>query len=392
MSLYAAEAHSRTDREEILLSRLFGTLDILDRETYLADLMKRSGIEVPPAEYPSVQIQFWPEIGACSPDVVVEGESFLIYVVGACRDQVDRERLNLLADGGWKLSPRFHLLVITDGDEAPPEIDQINDAIPAHREAPLRWLGWAAIYLSLYNRLKEAPDESPARGVAGDLLGLLAAEGRAPFVGFETTVLNEYREVLPVYDTLHGSVGLLLSDMDTRLQGEGIRRISPHRDAAADGTGPAPRSFIAEYVDETWDPSIVSVGGLFLDIDYLTGEVRTGFRFNLAEPSARALLVEGRSRIAEVFRKNEEVLIRITGEKGEKEPGRDTSLLALLETQDGAGRIEGVEILSIFDGTRDDLVPLAVQSLTAFRNMAISIPLLPIHRVNGESPFVVAGQ
>ncbi len=392
MSLYAAEAHSRTDREEILLSRLFGTLDILDREIYLADLMKKAGIEVPPAEYPSVQIQFWPEIGACSPDVVVEGESFLIYVVGARRDRFDREKLNLLADGGWKLSPRFHLLVITDGEEAPPEIDQMNDAIPTHREAPLRWLGWPSIYLSLYNRLKESPDPSPARGVAEDLLGLLAAEGRAPFVGFEPTALREYREVIPVYDRLHASVGLLLSDLDTRLQGEGIRRISPHRNAAADRTGPAPRSFLAEYADETWDPSIVSVGELFLDVDCLSGEVRTGFRCNLAEPSARALLVEGRNRIADVFRENEEVLIRITGEKEEKEPGRDTSLLALLETQNGAGWIEGVEILSIHDGTRDDLVPLAVQSLTAFRDIALSIPLLPIHRVNGESPFVVAGQ
>ncbi|MBN1825885.1 MAG: hypothetical protein JW958_06425 [Candidatus Eisenbacteria bacterium] len=391
MSLYAAEAHARTTREEVLLSRLFGTLEIVDREAYLGEILRQAKVEIPAREIASTQIQFWPELGHGSPDVILESDSLLLFVVGWDPGRFDKRKLHLLVENGWKLSPRFNLLLISDGNAAPPEVEELNQDLPGHREAPFRWVGWRSIYRTLYQSLRERKEEAPAKELVNDLLGLLAAEGRAPFIGFHDAVLRDYRESLPAIDRLQTSVRLLLSDLERHLQGSGIQRISPRDGKDEDMPWQAPRVLHQEYADESWDPRLLSVGGLFLRVDYVVGEVRVGFKSNLHDPSAKALLVEGRSRIAEDLHEKEEILLRLVGEEGKEEPCKDASLLARLETLNGAASINGVELLSVFDGARDDLVPFLAESLTTFRDLADSIPLLPLHRYSGESPFVIAG-
>jgi len=391
LSLYAAEAHARMNREEVLLSRLFGTLKMVDRETYLAALLGEAGVEVAPGEYASLQIQFWPELGAASPDVVLESESLLLFVVGWVRERVRREELLPLVRAGWKLSPRFHLLLLTDGSAPPHGIDEVHAELRSTRDAPCRWLGWSRVYEILYRRLRERGEPPPARDVIEDLLGLLAAEGRAPFLGFDPGHLRGYREAVSAADRLTAAARLLAADLDGRLLGEGIRRISTRGHAPADLPAFAARALDLEFADESWDAGVLSAGRLFLRVDLLAGEVRVGFRCDATDASAKALLVEGRSRIAELLASREELLLRAAGPENAEDPSRDASALALLETQNGGARIERVELLSIHDGTKEDVVPSLVKDLASFRDLALSIPLLPLPRVNGESPFVIAG-
>jgi hypothetical protein len=392
VSLYAAEEHARTDREEVLLSRLFGTLSMLDRESYLDPLMKGAGIEIAPGEYASLQIQFWPELGPSGPDVVLESDSLLVFVAACDRERIDRDEMIGLARSGRKLSPRFHLLVLTDGTLPPPEIDEVNSAFRPQREPPCRWLGWPAVYGAFHRRLREGGEKQPVRELVQNLLGLLAAEGRAPFVGFDPFVLRGYREALPAIDRMHASVRLLVAELDGQLQNEGIRRISIEGHGLPDLPSAAARVLDLDYADETWDAGVVTSGALFLQVDYSGGEVEVGFRCRAAKPAAKALLVEGRSRIAELLSAREDVLIRVSGAERPGEPSREASKLALLETQNGGGRIERVELFSVHDGTLEDLVPSLIKDLIGYRDLALSLPLLPLPRVNGESPFVVAGQ
>lgn len=392
MSLYAAETHARTSREEVLLSRLFGTLDLLDRNDYLGGLLREASVDIAPGDLPSAQIQFWPELGTCRPDVVLESDSLLLFVVGRRQEDVDADALLLLAERGWKFSPRLNLLVITDGNDPPPVFETLVHRFPQKKDPPLRWIPWSSVYRVLHRRLRETGEGPPTRDVLEDLLGLLASEGLAPFVGFEPSVLRAYREALPALDRFQASARLFVADLEARLQTDGIRRISMRGEEDGDPTARAPRELDLDFVDESWNPGILSTGGLFVYVDYMLGEVRAGFRANLADSSAKALLVEGRSRIAEMFRQNEEAFIRMTGEEASPVPGRDPSLLARLETQNGGGRIEKVELLSTFEGAEVDVVERVAGALVAFRDIAANVPLLPIQRVNGESPFVVAGQ
>jgi hypothetical protein len=392
VSLFAAEAHARTDREEVLLSRLFGILEILDREAYLGPVLREAGIEIAPSEYASMQIQFWPEMGSCGPDVALESDSLLVFAIGRERERVDRDELVALARGGRKLSPRFHLLVLTEGAASPPEVEEANAAFPAHREPPCRWLGWPSVFGILHRRLREAGEKPPVRGLVEDFLGLLAAEGRAPFLGFDPHLLREHREALPAVDRMAATARLLVSDLDARATADGIRRISVHGDENDDLPGRAARALDLDYADEAWGAGIVRCGSLFLRVDLLAGEIEVGFRSRTVEPAARALLVEGRQRIAGILGEREDVFLRTSGAEGPGELARDASALAPLETQNGGSRIERVEILTVHDGTREDAVPSLAASLASHRDLARSIPLLPLPRTEGESPFVVAGQ
>jgi hypothetical protein len=390
MSIYAAETHDRTNQEEVLLSRLFGTLGIVHRDAYLGALLQEAGVEAAPGDLPSMQIQFWPELGAGSPDLILECESLLLFVSSAKRDEIDRKGLRLLAEHGRKLSPRSQVLLITEGTFVPPIIEDVQQELPARWDSPFRWISWARVYELLYRTVRERGEEPPARDLIEDLLGLLAAHGVAPFMGFDPALLKSYREVLPATDRLLRSVRLFAHDVETQAQAIGIRPVSLHSEEGEEPPVHGPRSLTLHYADESWDPGILSVGTLFLTVDYLVGEIHVGFRSNLTEPAAKALLVEGRSRIGEKISARDDLFLRLGGEESMGEPSREVSLLARLETQEGGNHLRSFELLTILDGTEEEVVHRTLDELATFRGWAADIPLLPLHRVSGQSPFVIA--
>ncbi len=337
-----------------------------------------------------MQIQFWPELGGASPDLILECESLLLFVIAAKREALGKRELRLLAESGRKLSPRSQVLLITEGTSPPPVVDDVVQELPPRWDPPFRWISWARIYELLRRTVRERGEEPPARDLVEDLLGLLAAHGMAPFVGFEPSLLKRYREALPAADHLFRSVRLFAHDVETRSQAIGIRPISLHTERKEEPPVQGPRSITLHYADESWDPAILSVGSLFLALDCLVGEVRVGFRSNLAEPAAKALLVEGRSRIGEKMREREDLLLRLDGEETKGEPSREVSLLARLETQEGGNHLQAFELLTILDGTREEVVHRTLEEMAAFREWAADIPLLPLHRLSGQSPFVIA--
>ncbi len=390
MSLYAAENSDRTGREEVLLSRLFGTLFMVNREGYLGALFDRAGINVAPGDYRAFQIQFWPELGAYSPDLIVEGDSLLLFVVSRPRKSLDPEKLRLLAESGWKLSPRFRLLVITDGSTPPPAMAALEDRLPKNRRPALGWMSWNDVFMTLYGTLRKRDENATTKELIEAFLGLLTSEGLAPFVGFDGEDLKSYRESLPALDRVYSTAKRLIADIESILTTEGIRRISLH--GPVEGTLPirAPRSLLVQYTDEAWDPGVLACGSLILRTDYVVGEVHVGFRSIAADSRARALLVEGRNHISKLFEKRENLRLRLIGSRGGSEPTRETSLIAQLETQEGKG-ITSVEFISVHDGERDDLLPALAEELISLRDFVTDVPLLPLHRTPGESPFVVAG-
>ncbi len=390
MSLYAAEDRARSTREEILLSRLFGTLFMVNREGYLGGLFQKTGMSVAPADLATLQIQFWPELGAYSPDVVIEGDSTLLFVVARRRNALDVENLVRLAENGWKLSPRFRLLLVTDGKTQPGEVEEMENALPKQRRSPLAWIGWSQIYSFVHQTLRSREENATTRELIGALLALFAAERLAPFVGFDGGDLRNYRESIPSVDRVYTTAGLLVSDFDALLAESKIRRISTHTPGVEEIRSKAPRSLEVRYADESWDPAALAGGGLFLKADYLVGEIHLGFESDTTDPRARALLVEARQHIVRLFEKEPDLRVRLAGAR-KPGPARDASLIAQLETHEGAARISRVELVYIFDGERDDLLPVMAEKFIALRDFAGRLPLLPLQRQAGESQFVVAG-
>lgn len=364
---------------------------MINREGYLKELVEKTGIKIAPGDYRSLQMQFWPELGTYSPDVIIEGDSVLLFVVGRSRHEIDAEKLALLAENGWKLSPRFKLLLITEGHTPPECLQEMKDSLPARRESPLCWLSWTEIYTILHRTLRTRDENATTRELIDALLGLFASEQLAPFVGFDSDNLRSYRESLQSLDRVYTTARLLVSDLESKLVDRGIQRISMHAPDRESIQAKAPRSLAVQYADESWDPGVLSGGGLFMKVDYLVGEIQVGFESATTDPRSRALVVEARQRIADLLAEDSRLRLRLSGGKGNGEPGRDASLLAQLETSEGALQISRVELLYLFDGEREDLLPLLVDCLARLRDFAADMPLLPVNRVAGESPFVVAG-
>ncbi|NNE10556.1 MAG: hypothetical protein HKN20_18490 [Gemmatimonadetes bacterium] len=390
MSLYAAENRDRTSREEILLSRLFGTLFMVDRSAYLGDLLRRLDVSIPKADLEQLQIQFWPELGVYSPDLIIEGDSHLLFVVSRTRAALGAEKLKALAENGYKLSPRFSLLVITDGRTEPEELADLREVVPGRRDDPYRWIGWSDIYTTLHRQLDTEDETDPARGLINGFLGLLANKGLAPFVGFDEDDLHDYREQLPVMERVFATANVLARDLDHELAEHGIQRISAHAPTSDDLDPRFMHASTFHYVDESWDPGILNCGSLIVRIDFVGGEVHVGFRSNLTDSRSRALIVEARNRISEFFQKDESLLLRLSRGSREAEPTRDAMQVAPIETQEGSA-ITRAELVSIQQSSHEDLVETLVTKLVAMREFVADVPLIPIHRETGKSTFVIAG-
>ncbi len=390
MSLYAAENRDRTSREEILLSRLFGTLFMVDRKAYLGDLLQRLDVSIPKADLDQLQIQFWPELGVYSPDLIIEGDSHLLFVVSRSQATLGAEKLKALAENGYKLSPRFSLLVITDGRTEPEELADLREAVPGRRDDPYRWINWSDIYTALHRQLKTENEHDTTRGLINGFLGLLSKKGLAPFVGFCEDDLRDYREQLPVMERVFGTANLLAGDLDHKLAEHGIQRISSHDPTSDDIDPRVMRTSTIHYVDESWDPGILNCGSLIVRIDFLGGEVHVGFQSNLTDSRSRALIVEARNRIGEFFQRDESLLLRLSRGNREAEPTRDAMQVAPIETQEGSA-ITRAELVSVQGSGQEDLVETLVAKLVAMREFVADVPLIPVHRETGKSPFVIAG-
>lgn len=390
MSLYAAENTDRTSREEILLSRLFGTLFMVDRNQFLVDLLARIDVNIPKADLAQLQIQFWPELGVYSPDLIIEGDSHLLFVVSRRHEAIGAEKLKALAENGHKLSPRFSLLILTDGRSEPEELAELRESIPGRREDPYRWLSWSNVYARLHRRLSEQDCPDATSGLVTGFLGLLTKKNLAPFIGFSEDDLREYRECIPVMERVFGTANLLAGDLDHALAEHGIQRISSHDPASDDIAARALRTSTFHYVDESWDPGILNCGSLFVRIDFLGGEVQVGFQSNLTDSRSRALIVEARNRIGEFFQTDESLLLRLSRGSRDAEPTRDAMQVAPIETQEGSS-ITRAEIVSVQESGQKDLVATLTDKLLAMRAFVSDVPLIPVSRETGKSPFVIAG-
>ena len=111
------------------------------------------------------------------------------------------------------------------------------------------------------------------------------------------------------------------------------------------------------------------------------------------------LASEGHGHVYDLTEQVTTWLASITASEGQLTvfvPG-STAAITTIEFEPGAVRdlveaLERVELLSTFDGSEVDVIERVVGALMTFRDIAANVPLLPIHRANGESPFVVAGQ
>ena len=113
MSIFEAEVRHRTGDEDILTSRVFGTLSIVDKHTVLAPFLASLGLSLAGEEIPSLTISLWKAYGDTEPDVIIESSAQLIFIEAKLGSPASCEQLEREYKHGRKAKDRFSLFLLT---------------------------------------------------------------------------------------------------------------------------------------------------------------------------------------------------------------------------------------------------------------------------------------
>jgi hypothetical protein len=223
MGLYEAEVRGYTGEEDILTSRVFGTLDVLDRSKFLLPFLQSCDVELPETVNPdSIRFTFWETCGKRTPDVVIRDSSFLLFVENKLGSPVDNQQLRDEYVEGLRLSNGFRLLVVTANHTRPDKVDQAIEQLRGEgfEQPRIAWTNWQQIY-SFLRRNRHLGNATEAK-VISDLLAFMEAKGLSTFVGFDQTALKNVSELWPSVNGYLGACSAFFGALANRLQGEGI--------------------------------------------------------------------------------------------------------------------------------------------------------------------------
>jgi hypothetical protein len=198
MGVFEAEVRRHTGDEDILTSRVFGTLGILDKSKFLASILKQCGVELGEEfGFDCLAFSYWEAIGKRTPDVILRDKSILISIESKLGSSVDTWQLVEEYEDGMKLQRNFWLIAVTAHYVEPSQVKEAKSMLreKGYKDPRIKWINWQQIYAIL--RTNAESGNATEQKLIGDLLSLLKAKGLSVFIGFEKAQLSGVAAVWP---------------------------------------------------------------------------------------------------------------------------------------------------------------------------------------------------
>lgn len=198
MGLFEAEVRSHTGEEDILTSRVFGTLEILDRTKFLIPVLKQCGVQLSLETVPeSFTFNYWKGMGKRIPDVILENKLNLIFFENKLNASLAIHQLVEEYEDGIGCRKNFWLIAITSDWTEPPEVQKSREILikKGIKGPRIQWVNWQKIYAILHSSAKNGSQTEVK--LIGDLLLLLKAKGLSLFTGFEEAQLSSVAALWP---------------------------------------------------------------------------------------------------------------------------------------------------------------------------------------------------
>lgn len=199
MGIFAAEVKKRTSEEDILTSRVFGTLEILDRRQFLIPILEQCKVRIGEEINPNQLVfSYWPTIGETIPDVTIKDKSILILVESKLGAPLDDGQLVKEYENGLKEQKNLWLITVSSDYSEPTEVlDKAKNTLiqKGITEPRIHWINWQEIYTLLHKNAKIGNDTE--QKLVNDLLSLLKTKGLSVFAQFEREQLNIVSEYWP---------------------------------------------------------------------------------------------------------------------------------------------------------------------------------------------------
>lgn len=197
MGIYEAEVRKHTGEEDRLTSRVFGTLEILNRSKFLVPILERCEIELGEIDPDHLAFSYWEAMGKRTPDVILRDKSVFISIESKLGSSAETWQLVEEYEDGMKVQENFWLIAVTADYTEPSKVEEAKSVLSEKRykDPRIKWINWQQIYAILRTNAKSG--NATEQKLIGDLLSLLKAKGLSVFTGFEEVQLSNVATLWP---------------------------------------------------------------------------------------------------------------------------------------------------------------------------------------------------
>lgn len=223
MGIFEAEVRGCTGEEDILTSRVFGILEILDRTKFLLPILKQCEINLEQDSKPeNLSFSYWEKMTKRTPDVILKDKSTLIFIECKLGSPLDIHQLTEEYEDGMKARKDFWLIAVTSDWTEPSQIQQAKESLTkkSGKEPQLQWINWQKIYAILRSNAKNGSQTE--KKLISDLLSLLKVKGLSTFVQFPKEQLSSVVELWPTIPRFLEGCSALFGTLSSRLYEKNI--------------------------------------------------------------------------------------------------------------------------------------------------------------------------
>ena len=264
MSIFEAEVRHRTGDEDVLTSRVFGTLSIVDKQTVLAPFLSSLGLSLTEEEIPSLSVSLWKVYGDIEPDVTIGSSMQLVFVEAKLGSSASCEQLEREYKHGKKAKDKFSLFLLTKDFREPEAVKEASGRLSPHfPDAKITWIRWQQIYAILKEIMQREEVDTISRSLVNGLLSLLASKGLRGTVGPKLQWLQKVMASQESLSLLCNEISIFIQELNYLAGEEGVRPVTPGGTSSnidRDGRGSSlgdPSNWFPQYVefvykDENW--------------------------------------------------------------------------------------------------------------------------------------------
>jgi len=259
MGIFKAELRGHTGKEDVLTSRVFGTLEILDTTKFLIPILKQCGVELAQEAAPeSFSFSYWREMGKRTPDVILEDKLNLIFFENKLNTSLGVRQLVEEYEDGVAYHKNLWLIAVTKDWTKPSEVLQkAKESLKKElgKEPQLQWINWQKIYDILRSNANNG--NQTEQKLVSDLLSLLEVEGLSTFVQFPKEQLDSIAYLWPQMPGFLEDCSALFGTVSSRLRNKDIAVEDSIRNGGIskglhDYTRWVPRWIAIRAWDENW--------------------------------------------------------------------------------------------------------------------------------------------
>jgi hypothetical protein len=223
MGIFKAELRRHTGKEDVLTSRVFGALEILDTTKFLIPVLKQCGVELAQeVASESFSFSYWKTMGKRTPDVILEDKLNLIFFENNLGSSSDAGQLVEEYEDGIRCHKNFRLVAVTSDWVEPPEIQQAKELLSRNgiKDPRIQWINWQKIYAILRSNANNG--NQTEQKLVSDLLSLLEVEGLSTFVQFPKEQLDSIADLWPQMPGFLEDCSALFGTVSSRLHNKNI--------------------------------------------------------------------------------------------------------------------------------------------------------------------------